>query len=65
MKNSGKALLLGAIAAATAQRAQATNDFDRYGEWHYFALLRPLVRGLLNSASSGNKAARDYWYNDR
>lgn len=31
MKNSGKALLLGAIAAATAQGAQATNDFDRYG----------------------------------
>jgi glycosyltransferase involved in cell wall biosynthesis len=43
----------------------STRKFDRYGDWHYFSLLLPLTRGMLNSSRSGNKAARDYWYNDR
>ena len=43
----------------------STRKFDRYGDWHYFTLMVPLVRGLLNPGRSGNQRARDYWYNDR
>ena len=43
----------------------STRKFDRYGDWHYFTLMVPLLRGLLNPARSGNQRARDYWYNDR
>jgi glycosyltransferase involved in cell wall biosynthesis len=43
----------------------STRKFDRHGDWHYFTLLWPLVRGMLNPAHSGNQRARDYWYEDR
>jgi hypothetical protein len=43
----------------------STRKFDRYGDWHYFTLMVPLLRGMLNPSRSGNQRARDYWYNDR
>ena len=43
----------------------SARKFDRYGDWHYFSLLPPLMRGMLNRHRSGNQKARDYWYNDR
>ena len=43
----------------------STRKFDRHGDWHYFTLMVPLLRGMLSPDRSGNQRARDYWYNDR
>jgi GT2 family glycosyltransferase len=43
----------------------STRKWDRHGDWHFFTLIVPLVRGMLNPARSGSPKARDYWYNDR
>ena len=43
----------------------STRKFDRHGDWHYFTLIGPLIRGMLAPHRSGNHTARKYWYEDR
>jgi glycosyltransferase involved in cell wall biosynthesis len=43
----------------------STRKWDRHGDWHFFALMLPLLRGMVSPARSGSQKARDYWYNDR
>lgn len=50
--------------ATTAKAIASTRKFDRYGEWHYFALM---VRGLwgMLRLGSADGLAKEYWYSDR
>ncbi len=48
-----------------AKAVASTRKFEKYGDWHYLTMMPWLLAGTLRRASSGSRAARAYWYDDR
>jgi len=49
----------------SAKATASTRKFDRYGEWHYFALMARGLWGLLVRPRTLERWAHEYWYSDR
>jgi glycosyltransferase involved in cell wall biosynthesis len=49
----------------SAKATASTRKFDRYGEWHYFALMARGLWGLLVRPRRLERWAHEYWYSDR